>query len=70
MGALHGGQFNEGSRTIAWRIDRMAAGETCVVKSKLVPKATGTQTSTVRVPSPTGSRRKRHRKPSSKVSPR
>jgi uncharacterized repeat protein (TIGR01451 family) len=54
VGASHGGQFNEGSRTIAWRIDRMAAGETCVVKSKLVPKATGTQTSTVRVSVPNG----------------
>ena len=53
-GASHGGQFNEGSRTIAWRIDRMTAGETCVVKSKLVPKATGTQTSTVRVSVPNG----------------
>ncbi|HEX4070619.1 MAG TPA: hypothetical protein VHX68_05600, partial [Planctomycetaceae bacterium] len=29
-------------------------GETCVVKSKLVPKATGTQTSTVRVSVPNG----------------
>ncbi len=34
-GASHGGQFNEGTRTIAWRIERMAPGETCVVKSKL-----------------------------------
>jgi uncharacterized repeat protein (TIGR01451 family) len=53
-GASHGGQFNEGSRTIAWRIDRIPSGETCVVKSKLVPKATGTQTSTVRVSVPNG----------------
>lgn len=53
-GASHGGQFNEGTRTIAWRIERMAAGETCVVKSKLIPKSTGTQSSTVRVSVPNG----------------
>ena len=53
-GASHGGQFNEGTRTIAWRIERMAPGETCVVKSKLIPKATGTQSSTVRVSVPNG----------------
>lgn len=53
-GATHGGQFNEGSRTIAWRIDRMLPNETCIVKSKLIPKATGTQTSTVRISVPDG----------------
>jgi uncharacterized repeat protein (TIGR01451 family) len=53
-GASHGGQFNEGTRTIAWRIERMAPGETRVVKSKLIPKATGTQSSTVRVSVPDG----------------
>jgi uncharacterized repeat protein (TIGR01451 family) len=53
-GASHGGQFNEGTRTIAWRIERMAAGETCVVKSKLIPISTGTQSSTVRVSVPNG----------------
>jgi uncharacterized repeat protein (TIGR01451 family) len=53
-GASHGGQFNEGTRTIAWRIERMAPGETCVVKSKLIPKSTGTLSSTVRVSVPNG----------------
>jgi uncharacterized repeat protein (TIGR01451 family) len=53
-GATRGGQFNEGSRTIAWRIDHMAPGETCVVKSQLVPKSTGVQNGTVRVTVPNG----------------
>jgi uncharacterized repeat protein (TIGR01451 family) len=53
-GASHGGQFNEGTRTIAWRIERMAPGETCVVKSKLIPISTGTLSSTVRVSVPNG----------------
>ncbi len=53
-GASHGGQFNEGTRTIAWRIDRMGPNQTSIVKSKLIPKATGPQTSTVRVTVPNG----------------
>jgi uncharacterized repeat protein (TIGR01451 family) len=53
-GATHGGQFNEGTRTIAWRIERMLPNETCIVKSKLIPKATGTQAGTVRVSVPNG----------------
>jgi uncharacterized repeat protein (TIGR01451 family) len=53
-GASHGGQYNDGSRTIAWRIDQMAPGETRVVKSRLVARGTGTQTSTVRLTVPNG----------------
>jgi len=53
-GASHGGQFNEGTRTIAWRIDRMGPNQTSIVKSKLIPKATGPQLSTVRVTVPNG----------------
>jgi len=53
-GASHGGQFSEGTRTIAWRIERMGPGETRIVKSKLIPKATGTQNSTVRISVPNG----------------
>jgi uncharacterized repeat protein (TIGR01451 family) len=53
-GASHGGQFNEGTRTIAWRIDRMGPNQTSIVKSKLIPKATGPQMSTVRVTVPNG----------------
>jgi uncharacterized repeat protein (TIGR01451 family) len=53
-GASHGGQFNEGTRTIAWRIDRMGPNETSIVKSKLIPKATGAQLGTVRVTVPNG----------------
>ena len=53
-GASQGGQFNDGTRTIAWRIDRMAPNETRILKSKLIPKATGVQTSTVRVTVPNG----------------
>jgi uncharacterized repeat protein (TIGR01451 family) len=53
-GATHGGQYNEGTRTIAWRIERMLPGETRVVKSKLIPKATGAQNSTVRISVPDG----------------
>ena len=53
-GASHGGQYNDGSRTIAWRIDPMAPGETRVVKSRLVARALGNQTSTVRMTVPNG----------------
>jgi uncharacterized repeat protein (TIGR01451 family) len=53
-GASHGGQYNDGSRTIAWRIDPMAAGETRVVKSRLVARGPGNQTSTVRLTVPNG----------------
>jgi uncharacterized repeat protein (TIGR01451 family) len=53
-GASQGGQFSDGTRTIAWRIDRMAPNETRILKSKLIPKATGVQTSTVRVTVPNG----------------
>lgn len=53
-GASHGGQFNEGTRTIAWRIDRMGPNQISIVKSKLIPKGTGAQTSTVRVTVPNG----------------
>jgi uncharacterized repeat protein (TIGR01451 family) len=53
-GATQGGQYNDGSRTIAWRIDQMAPGETRVVKSRLVARGLGSQTSTVRVTVPNG----------------
>jgi uncharacterized repeat protein (TIGR01451 family) len=53
-GASHGGQYNDGSRTIAWRIDQMAPGETRVVKSRLVARGLGNQTSTVRLTVPNG----------------
>jgi len=53
-GASHGGQYNDGTRTIAWRIDRMAPGETRVVKSKLTPIAVGNQMSAARVSVPNG----------------
>jgi uncharacterized repeat protein (TIGR01451 family) len=53
-GASHGGQYNDGSRTIAWRIDQMAPGETRVVKSRLVARGPGNQTSTVRLTVPNG----------------
>lgn len=53
-GASHGGQYNEGTRTINWRIERMASGETCILKSKLVPRATGNQPGQVRVTVPHG----------------
>ena len=68
-GASHGGQFNEGSRTIAWRIDRMSPGETRVVKSKLVPHETwGRRRARCASRFPTASRRRRRRKPWSKDS--
>jgi uncharacterized repeat protein (TIGR01451 family) len=53
-GASHGGQYNDGSRTIAWRIDQMAPGETRVVKSRLVARGVGNQTTTVRLTIPNG----------------
>jgi len=53
-GASHGGQYNDGSRTTAWRIDQMAPGETRVVKSRLVARGLGDQTSTVRLTVPNG----------------
>jgi uncharacterized repeat protein (TIGR01451 family) len=53
-GATHGGQYNEGTRSIAWRIERMLPNETCIVKSKLIPKATGLQTGSMRVSVPNG----------------
>ncbi len=53
-GATHGGQYNDGSRTIAWRIDPLSPGETRVVKSRLVPRSLGNQTSTVRLTVPNG----------------
>jgi uncharacterized repeat protein (TIGR01451 family) len=53
-GATHGGQYNDGSRTIAWRIDQMSPGETRVVKSRLVARGLGNQTSTVRLTVPNG----------------
>jgi len=53
-GASQGGQYNDGNRTIAWRIDQMAPGETRVVKSRLVARGVGNQTSTVRLTVPNG----------------
>ncbi len=53
-GASHGGQYNDGSRTIAWRIDPLSPGETRVVKSRLVARNLGRQTSTVRLTVPNG----------------
>jgi uncharacterized repeat protein (TIGR01451 family) len=53
-GASQGGQYNDGNRTIAWRIDQMAAGETRVVKSRLVARNLGNQTSTIRLTVPNG----------------
>jgi uncharacterized repeat protein (TIGR01451 family) len=53
-GASQGGQYNDGNRTIAWRIDQMAPGETRVVKSRLVAKGLGNQTSTIRLTVPNG----------------
>jgi uncharacterized repeat protein (TIGR01451 family) len=53
-GASHGGQYNDGSRTIAWRIEPMAPGETRVVKSRLVARALGNQNSTIRLTVPNG----------------
>jgi uncharacterized repeat protein (TIGR01451 family) len=53
-GASHGGQYNDGSRTIAWRIDPLSPGETRVVKSRLVARNLGSQTSTVRLTVPNG----------------
>jgi uncharacterized repeat protein (TIGR01451 family) len=53
-GASHGGQYNDGSRTIAWRVEPMAPGETRVVKSRLVARDLGNQTSTVRLTVPNG----------------
>lgn len=53
-GATQGGQFNDGTRMIAWRIERMAPNEIRILKSRLIPKATGRQTSTVRVTVPNG----------------
>jgi uncharacterized repeat protein (TIGR01451 family) len=53
-GASHGGQYNDGSHTIAWRIDQMAPGETRVVKSRLMPRGLGSQTSAVRLTIPNG----------------
>ncbi len=52
--ASHGGQYNDGSRTIAWRIDPMSPGETRLVKSWLVARSLGNQTSTVRLTVPNG----------------
>jgi uncharacterized repeat protein (TIGR01451 family) len=53
-GASHGGQYNDGSHTIAWRLDQMAPGETRVVKSRLLARGLGNQTSTVRLTVPNG----------------
>jgi uncharacterized repeat protein (TIGR01451 family) len=53
-GASQGGQYNDGSRTIAWRIDQMAPGETRVVKSRLVARGLGNQTCTIRLTVPNG----------------
>ena len=54
-GTSHGGQYNDGSRTIAWRIDPLSPGETRVVKSRLVARRNlGSQTSTVRLTVPNG----------------
>jgi uncharacterized repeat protein (TIGR01451 family) len=53
-GASHGGQYNDGSRTIAWRVEPMAPGETRVVKSRLVARELGNQTSTIRLTVPNG----------------
>jgi uncharacterized repeat protein (TIGR01451 family) len=53
-GATHGGQYNDGSRTIAWRIDQMVAGETRVVKSRFVARGLGKQAGTVRLTVPNG----------------
>jgi uncharacterized repeat protein (TIGR01451 family) len=53
-GASHGGQYNDGSRTVAWRVEPLAPGETRVVKSRLVAREPGNQTSTVRLTVPNG----------------
>jgi uncharacterized repeat protein (TIGR01451 family) len=53
-GATHGGQYNDGNRSIAWRIDPMAPGETRVVKSRLVARGLGNQMCTARVTVPNG----------------
>ncbi|MGE3315098.1 MAG: hypothetical protein AB7O26_08260 [Planctomycetaceae bacterium] len=46
--ASNGGQYNEGTRTIAWRLDRLAPAEERQLVVKLIPKKTGTLTSIVR----------------------
>jgi uncharacterized repeat protein (TIGR01451 family) len=46
--ASNGGQYNPGSRTIAWRLSRLGPGENRTLKVKLLPKSTGTLSSLVK----------------------
>jgi uncharacterized repeat protein (TIGR01451 family) len=52
--STHGGQFNEAQRTVAWQIDRLAAGESKDVGVELVAIAKGGQDSVVTAAGPDG----------------
>jgi uncharacterized repeat protein (TIGR01451 family) len=52
--ATNGGQFNQVSRTIAWQIDTLAAGESQDVRVELTATSRGTQLSQVTATGPEG----------------